>query len=87
VREGWTAKSFEDCLDRVSYPSKVQRKNFQATGKFPVISQESDFINGYWDNEADVLRVDRPLVVFGDHTQVLKTSILISCSVLMVSNF
>ena len=72
MRKGWTIEPFEDCLDRVRYPSKVQRQKFQAVGKFPIISQESDFINGYWDNEDDVLRVDRPLVVFGDHTQILK---------------
>lgn len=72
MREVWTAAAFEDCLDRISYPNKVQRKDFQVSGRFPVISQESDFINGYWDNEDDVLRLDRPIVVFGDHTQVLK---------------
>lgn len=72
MRADWVAKSFEDCLERIDYPAKVQRKYFRATGKFPVISQESDFINGYWDGEDDVLRVDRPPVVFGDHTQVLK---------------
>lgn len=72
MREEWTARSFEECLDRVRYPSKVQRREFRAAGKFPVISQESDFINGYWDDEDDVLRLERPLVVFGDHTQILK---------------
>lgn len=72
MRESWTTRPFEDCLDRVNYPSKVQRKNFQIAGKFPIVSQEADFINGYWDDDDDVLRVDRPLVVFGDHTQALK---------------
>ncbi|WEN15611.1 restriction endonuclease subunit S [Rhodanobacter sp. AS-Z3] len=45
---------------------------FLTDGKLPIISQESDFINGYWDNEADAIRIDSPVVVFGDHTQVLK---------------
>lgn len=72
MKASWTTKSFEDCLDRVSYPSKIQQKQFLSAGTFPIISQEADFINGYWNDESDVLRVDRPLVVFGDHTQVLK---------------
>jgi type I restriction enzyme S subunit len=39
---------------------------------YPIISQENDFINGYWDNEADLFKVATPIVVFGDHTKVLK---------------
>ena len=30
------------------------------------------FTNGYWDNEADVFKITTPVVIFGDHTQVLK---------------
>lgn len=41
-------------------------------GAHPVVSQEAEFINGFWDNSADLFRVTRPVIVFGDHTQVLK---------------
>lgn len=41
-------------------------------GRLPIISQESGFINGFWDCEGDAIRVHSPVVVFGDHTQVLK---------------
>jgi type I restriction enzyme S subunit len=71
-KEGWSSKAFEDCIEDVKYTSKVQRKEFLAAGAFPVISQESEFVNGYWDKVSDVFRINRPLVVFGDHTQVLK---------------
>lgn len=69
---GWQQRDFEDCIESVKYSEKVQRKDFKGEGRFPVISQEFDFINGYWDNPADVFRVKTPLVVFGDHTKVLK---------------
>jgi type I restriction enzyme, S subunit len=68
----WKSAPFEECLDLIKYPAKVQRKAFLAEGAYPVISQEASFINGYWDDPQDLLRVPRPLVVFGDHTQVLK---------------
>jgi len=68
----WEAASFEDCLNPIKYPAKVQRKAFLAEGAYPIISQEASFINGYWDDPEDLLRVPRPMVVFGDHTQVLK---------------
>lgn len=41
-------------------------------GKYPIVSQEAALISGYWDNENEVNKVSRPVVVFGDHTQVVK---------------
>ena len=72
MKAGWQTKPFEDCIEKVTYTSKIQRKYFLDTGTFPVVSQEDAFINGYWDGEDDVFRVETPLVVFGDHTKVLK---------------
>ena len=72
TRVGWKESAFEDCLQRTKYTSKVQRKDFKEAGAFPIISQEADFINGYWDDPSDVLRVKSPVVIFGDHTRVLK---------------
>lgn len=72
VDVNWDERSFEDCIEDVKYTTKIQRKDFLSKGAFPVISQEADFINGYWDETSDVFNVARPLVIFGDHTQVLK---------------
>jgi type I restriction enzyme S subunit len=68
----WQTRKFEDCLDKVVYTRKVQRKDFLESGFFPVISQESEFINGYWNSEKDLFISKKPIVIFGDHTQVLK---------------
>ncbi len=68
----WKKQPFEECIERVTYTSKIQRKDFLDEGAYPVISQEEEFINGYWDNEADLFKVTTPIVVFGDHTKVLK---------------
>ena len=70
--EGWVEKPFDDCIQQVKYTAKVQRKDFLAEGKFPVVSQEAAYINGFWNNAADVFKVTTPVVIFGDHTQVLK---------------
>ena len=69
---GWVEKPFEDCIEDVKYTTKIQRKEFLDEGEFPIVSQEAEFTNGYWDNVADVFKVTRPIVIFGDHTQVLK---------------
>ncbi|WP_415907763.1 restriction endonuclease subunit S [Oleiharenicola sp. Vm1] len=70
--KGWMEESFEDCIEDVKHTTKVQRKDFLAEGRFPIVSQEAEFTNGYWNNPADVFRVTAPVVIFGDHTQVLK---------------
>lgn len=68
----WDVKEFEDCLEKVNYSNKIQRKDFLVTGKFPIISQEQEYINGYWNNAKDVFKIIKPVIIFGDHTQVLK---------------
>ena len=70
--EGWQSLPFEECIEQVVYTAKVQRKDFLAEGAYPIVSQEEAFTNGFWDQEVDIFRVDRPLVVFGDHTRILK---------------
>jgi type I restriction enzyme S subunit len=72
VKSGWHVTPFEECVEKVTYTSKVQRKDFLVDGEFPIISQEDAFINGHWDNKADLFKVTMPIVVFGDHTKVLK---------------
>src|ERR1035441_8439643 len=72
MKNGWKQQPFEDCIEPVTYSQKIQRKDFLDEGAYPVVSQEENFINGYWDNESDLFKVTSPLVVFGDHTKVLK---------------
>ena len=72
MKKGWQTKPFEDCIESVKYTRKIQRKDFLDDGQFPIVSQEAEFTNGYWDDEADVFKVSTPVVIFGDHTQVLK---------------
>ena len=63
----------KDCIEKVFYTKKIQKKDFLKKGKFPIISQEENYINGYWDNEIDVFRIkNQPIVIFGDHTRVIK---------------
>lgn len=72
MTNGWQTKPFEDCIEPVKYTRKIQRKDFLVEGRFPIVSQEAEFTNGYWDKETDVFTVTKPVIIFGDHTQVLK---------------
>ena len=72
MKENWTYKKFEDCLDKVKYTSKVPSSDYLKDGLFPIVSQEEGLISGYWDEEGDVFKVQKPVVIFGDHTRILK---------------
>ena len=68
----WKEQPLGQCLDPFHVPNKIKKRQFASLGEFPIISQGEDFINGYWNNNQDVCKLDRPVVVFGDHTQVVK---------------
>ena len=72
MKKDWTYKKFEDCIENVKYTTKIQSKDYMASGEYPIISQEEELVSGYWNKNEDVFSVPRPLVVFGDHTRVLK---------------
>lgn len=64
--------SFENCIKKTKIPFKLKKKHYLIKGKFPVVSQESNLISGYHNKIDDVYRVNKPVLIFGDHTQVLK---------------
>lgn len=71
-KANWTYKTFEECIEKVKYTQKLLTKDFAICGKYPIISQEEELISGFCDNEDFVFKTHRPLVIFGDHTRVLK---------------
>ena len=72
MKENWTYKKLEDCIEKLKYTTKIQSSDYKSEGLFPIVSQEDEMISGYWDNASDVFKVNKPLVIFGDHTRVLK---------------
>jgi type I restriction enzyme M protein len=64
--------SVEDLIDDVRYTTKVQKSDFLETGRFPIVDQSEKFIAGFWNNEDDVFRIEKPVIAFGDHTRVFK---------------
>jgi len=70
--KGWEQFPFMSCIEKVSYTNKVPSGECLKEGKYPVVSQDSDFICGYWDDKSDVFTVSKPIVIFGDHTRILK---------------
>ena len=72
MQTGYKYISFEDCLERIPKTEKIWSSDYNQTGIYPIVSQEELFISGYWNNSKHVLQLEHPVVVFGDHTRVLK---------------
>lgn len=52
--------------------SKVQTRDVLATGSYPVVDQGKAFIRGYCNDASKVIKVESPIIVFGDHTREIK---------------
>lgn len=72
VPEGWEYKQVKDILGKVKRPRKIKKEDFLAEGLIPCIDQSQDFIGGYTDDEEALVDIDQPVIVFGDHTRILK---------------
>jgi type I restriction enzyme S subunit len=72
MKAEWKSDRVEDLIQSVAIPAKLKQTQFLKEGPVPIVSQEAQAINGYWNSKQDAIKVDTPLVVFGDHTQALK---------------
>ena len=72
VPQGWKKELVGNVIEK-SYRSKqVMTADYLAEGKIPIIDQSRDFIAGYTDDEETLVFLGKPVIVFGDHTRVLK---------------
>ena len=67
----WEEKKLVDVCNPLTPPLKLQSSDYLSTGKFPVIDQSQSLICG-WTNDASGLITNVPVIIFGDHTCVLK---------------
>ena len=72
LKHGWEVKPFEDCILKVKYPTKIPSSHYLKEGVYPIVSQEDELISGYWNNINDIFKVTSPVVIFGDHTRIIK---------------
>ena len=71
--KGWGTQHFESCIHKIKYPSKkLLTTEYFSSGKYPIVSQEDSLISGYSDREDCVFHISNPVIVFGDHTRILK---------------
>ena len=72
IPQGWEVKKIAELLAKVSRQGKIKTQDYLQTGDLPVIDQGRELVGGY-TNDADVeYSGELPVIVFGDHTRILK---------------
>ncbi|MBS4015967.1 MAG: N-6 DNA methylase [Candidatus Latescibacteria bacterium] len=72
LNQKWPIEKVENIIEEVKHTNKIQKSKFLETGRFPIIDQSEKFIAGYWNNEKDVFKISKPVILFGDHTRIFK---------------
>ena len=67
-----TRKPVGELLDAVPRQPKIKRSAYQESGRYPIVDQSQADIAGYTDEESWLYQGELPVVIFGDHTRVLK---------------
>lgn len=72
IPEGWEVVKAGETLKKVKRGTKIQKKDYATEGSIPIVDQGKEFLGGYTDNTESLISDDLPLIVFGDHTRILK---------------
>ena len=69
----WEEAKVGDVINTITPPKKLNSSEYEKTGKYPIIDQSQSFISGYSDDDDALMNYNNEdLIVFGDHTCVLK---------------
>jgi type I restriction enzyme S subunit len=68
----WSSARIGDKLTRVQRTEKINRDDYSDSGTIPIIDQSRNYIAGYTDNPLSKIENEHGVVVFGDHTRVVK---------------
>jgi type I restriction enzyme S subunit len=70
--KAWESGKIDDLVDTVTPPKKLPTAVYATSGAFPIIDQSQSNICGWTDDTEALIREGFPLIVFGDHTCILK---------------
>ena len=69
----WQVATLKDVAKTVSVREhQILQREIQQEGLFPVVSQSANYIEGYSNQSEKVYKHEMPVIVFGDHTRVVK---------------
>ncbi len=69
---GWEIGKVDELVDTVTPPKKLPTSLYSSKGAFPIIDQSQADICGWTDDHEALIQDGLPLIIFGDHTCILK---------------
>ena len=72
IPEGWEKVEVGTCIAKTARTKQVMTADMLGYGEIPVVDQSRDFVAGYTNDAETVVDLGVPVIVFGDHTRVLK---------------
>ncbi len=72
IPAGWRIEEVGKIIGKVPRTTQIMTANYHKSGKIPIIDQSKTFIAGYTDDETALVDLGEPVIVFGDHTRILK---------------
>lgn len=71
--KSWTVMPFlEAASDQSRGHTKVKKSDYRPTGTLAVVDQGQGLIGGFTNDEEATSHVQRPVIIFGDHTRAVK---------------
>lgn len=69
----WVKKCFDDVFRRLqSKKYQINSTDYSTEGRYPIVDQGHNKICGYTDNSKVLLKNEDGIIVFGDHTRIIK---------------
>ena len=72
VPEGWRKEKVGVIIGHVERTKQILKSDYQEKGDIPVVDQSREYIAGYTNDKESIVDLGKPVIVFGDHTRVLK---------------
>ena len=72
VPEGWSKEPIGSIIGKASRTKQIKTADYLLEGAIPVIDQSRNFIAGYTNDSEALVNTGTPVIVFGDHTRILK---------------
>ena len=72
IPEGWKKVEVGMCIAKIARTKQVMTADMLERGAIPVVDQSRSFVAGYTNDAETIVDLGMPVIVFGDHTRVLK---------------
>lgn len=72
VPDGWGKELVGNLIAKVPRTKQIKVVDYLSEGVLPIIDQSREFVAGYTDDKDALVNTELPIIVFGDHTRILK---------------